>query len=202
MDPSATKTALRRALLERRRQLAPAAVAERSERLTRALTDHPAWTAARGVAGFVGVGGEPDTRALLVAALASGKRLWLPRVLRDAGRLDFVAVDDLACLAPAAFGLLEPRACAGERTCMHPDDDVDLILVPGLAFDHQGARLGFGKGYYDRALGPLRARGAPLRVGVCFGEFLGPAEGAIPMAPWDVPVHAVVTEDGVVLASA
>ncbi|MEZ4448313.1 MAG: 5-formyltetrahydrofolate cyclo-ligase [Nannocystaceae bacterium] len=191
----AAKVALRRALLERRRRLDAAALAERSRRLVQTLLGDPLWAQARGIAAFVGVAGEPDTRALLAAALAEGKALWLPRVLRGPGHLEFVAVDDLDRLGPAAFGLLEPLPAAGERTCRHPEG-VDLVLVPGLAFDREGARIGFGKGYYDRALAPLRDRSPPLRVGVGFVDFVDPAEGPIPMGPSDVRVHAIATDEG------
>ena len=121
------------------------------------------------MAAFVGVKGEPDTRALLEQALAAGKRLWLPRMAGRPPRqsIEFVEVGDLGMLAPARFGLLEPREGPGFALA---DTDVAFALIPGLAFTVGGLRLGYGKGYYDVALAPLRDRPRPLRVGICFAD--------------------------------
>ena len=189
-DPPA-KAELRAAALRRRAQRAAEDVAARSGALARHLLADPRWQAARAVAGYVGVRGEPDTRPLLAAALAAGKRLWLPRMAgprRDA--IEFVALADLAALAPAPFGLLEPTGGPGVDLAAA---NVDLALVPGLAFTRAGARLGFGKAFYDRALAPLRDAPRPLRVAVCFADDL---VEALPEEPHDVRVHVVATEHG------
>jgi 5-formyltetrahydrofolate cyclo-ligase len=153
------------------------------------------------VAAFVGVGGEPDTRGLLAAALEQGRRLWLPRVLRGAaGESVLVEVTDLDGLAPAGFGLLEPAPREGERTMGPITSDVplDLVLVPGLAFARSGARIGFGAGHYDRLLAPVARAQVPVRMGVCLAAFLDPVEGPIPTEPHDVTMQWVATEAGVV----
>jgi len=187
------KADLRAACLERRRGRPAAEVAARSARLTTHLTTHPAWHTAARLTAFVGVQGEPDTLPLLTAALASGKRVWLPRMTGPRRALiEFVELRSLADLAPAPFGLLEPSTGPGVALA---DLDLDLALVPGLMFTRHGARLGFGKGHYDRALADLRAAARPLRVGVCFAEELG--EG-LPHEAHDVPMHAVLTDAGLV----
>lgn len=187
------KADLRAACLERRRGRPAAEVVARSARLTTQLTTHPWWRAATRLAAFVGVQGEPDTRPLLTEALASGKRVWLPRMTGPRRALiEFVELLSLADLAPAPFGLLEPRTGPGVALT---ELDLDLALVPGLMFTRDGVRLGFGKGHYDRALADLRAAARPLRVGVCFAEELG--EG-LPHEAHDVPMHAVLTEEGFV----
>lgn len=195
-----SKTELRAILLARRQGRPPHEVAERSARLVAHLLAHPLWRDAGSLAAFVGVRGEPDTTALLAAALAAGKRLWLPRMTGPRGQqhIEFAAVDDLAALAPAGFGLLEPPAGPGGSLA---DADVDLVLVPGLGFSRAGVRLGFGKGHYDRALAPLRDAPRPVRVGVCFAGELDPAEGQVPEDSHDVRVHWVATEDGLSLCA-
>jgi 5-formyltetrahydrofolate cyclo-ligase len=100
----------------------------------------------------------------------------------------------LDVLAPGGFGLLEPPESAGEPQPLAALD-LDLVLVPGLGFASSGARLGFGRGYYDRALAPFADRDAPLRLGLCFAEFLDTA--AIPTDTYDVPMHAIATERGI-----
>lgn len=152
------------------------------------------------MAAFVGVRGEPDTRALLEAALEQGRRLWLPRVIRGAaGESRLVEVTDLGVLAPAGFGLLEPAPRAEEVAVGAITEGVaiDLVLVPGLAFASNGARLGFGAGHYDRLLAGVAQAEAPVRMGVCLRAFLDPAEGPLPLEPHDVLMHWVATEAGV-----
>lgn len=156
----------------------------------------PRWGVARSVAAFVGVGGEPDTGSLLQAALDYGKELWLPRVVRGQPMLSFVRVGDLATLAPAAFALLEPVPRDGEQT-LRDLSCLDLALVPGVGFSWAGERLGFGRGYYDRALAGCAGDPPPVRMGLCFAAFVT-TPGGIPTAPHDVPMHALATEDGIV----
>lgn len=191
MDPRA-KAELRARCLERRRGRAADEVAARSSRLVGHVLEDPRWRSAASVAAFVGVKGEPDTRLLLETALRQGKRLWLPRMAGPRRQvIEFVAVAELAGLALAPFGLLEPTGGPGQDL---EGLDLDLVLVPGLAFTRGGVRLGFGKGHYDRALAPLRASSRPLRLGVCFADELDAAR--LPEEPHDVRVHEVLTEDG------
>lgn len=188
MAVSATKAELRAQGQAQRR--ADPDVAARSAAIVGHLVADPRWQAARAVAAFVGVKGEPDTRELLARTLAAGKRLWLPRMAGRPQRIEFVAVADLAALSPAPFGLLEPREGPGVALA---DLDLDLVVVPGLAFTRDGLRLGYGKGHYDLALAPLRARPRPLRLGMCFADEIIPE---LPAEPHDVEVHAIVTDAG------
>jgi len=192
-----SKAELRAALLQRRRRRDAGEVAAQSAALLGQLLRHPLWQQARGVAAFVGVHGEPDTWGLLAATLAERKRLWLPRMVGKPAQIAFVPVLDLRALAPAGFGLLEPPPAA-DQALFTPTAaaGIDLVLVPGLGFARDGARIGFGKGHYDRALAPVREHAAPQRVGLCLGGDLDPAEGPVPREPHDVPVHWVATPDG------
>ncbi|MDC0717382.1 5-formyltetrahydrofolate cyclo-ligase [Nannocystis bainbridge] len=186
-----TKADIRAHSAARRRERGPEDVAARSAELCAHVLGEARWRAATSVAAFVGVKGEPDTRPLLIAALAAGKRLWLPRMAGPRRQnLEFVAVTDLAALAPASFGLLEPRDGPGVTLA---DADVDLVLMPGLAFTRAGVRLGYGKGHYDGATAPLRSASRPVRVGLCFADEL---VETLPVEPHDVGVHALATELG------
>lgn len=186
-----TRDELRRGLRARRAALSVDAVARDGAALCAHVLASDAWASAAVVSAFVGVRGEPPTDALLEAAWAQGKTLVLPRVRGD--DLEFVHVRGRDGLAPARFGLVEPRdPDARPLVAFAPS----LVLVPGLAFGGRGERIGFGRGYYDRALAPLARRDDVRRVGICFASFLDPVEGPIPMATHDVPMHAVVTERG------
>ena len=85
----------------------------------------------------------------------------------------------------SGFGLREPAADNPEV----PLDQIDVMVIPGLAFDSTGTRLGWGKGYYDRALALTRA----VRIGYCFALQIVPH---VPRESYDIPMHHLVTEDG------
>lgn len=191
--PDPAKQALRTQLLALRRDLTQ--IDERSVALTRQLLEHPLWIRARGIAAFVGVRNEPDTAALLEHSLAAGKVVWLPR-LTGRGLMRFWPCADFAALEPGKMGLREPPIVGDGVVAPGPEHGVDLVLVPGLGFGRDGARIGFGAGHYDRALA-TRQGVMPSLCGVCFSEFLDPFDQAVPMAGHDVRMHYVATELGV-----
>ncbi len=194
----AAKRALRQRLLAQRRALVDEDRLARSLQLQEHLLAEPLWARARGIAAFVGVGGEPDTRLLLERTLAACKRLWLPRVL-GRGQMRFWTCDAIEQLERSSWGLLEPPAIGAGLAAPGPEHGVDLVLVPGLGFGTDGARLGFGAGHYDRAFGQRRSAGLPMPilVGVCLAEFLLPSPHEIPMLSHDLPMDFVVSELGI-----
>jgi 5-formyltetrahydrofolate cyclo-ligase len=125
-----------------------------------AATRHPALTDARTVAGFVGVGDEPDTLPLLDALRDRGVLVLLPVTLPDLD-LDWAAYDGQEHLVPARFGLREP---SGDRLGRGAVSSADVVLVPAFAVDVQGHRLGQGGGCYDRALTRVRPETPVLAV--------------------------------------
>ena len=131
-------------------------------------------------------GSEWDTRALLEAALARAKRVALPRVNLATRMLDICAITRLEHdAAPGYRGIPEP----GAHCSLIDIATIDWVLVPGVAFDPDGHRIGYGGGYYDRLLPLLRADAR--RVAAAFELQL---VARVPAAPHDVAVDAVVTE--------
>lgn len=193
------KQLLREQLLALRAAMSREELIARSAKLGEHLVAHPLWIEARGIAAFVGVlRGEVDTRQLLERTIAAGKRLWLPR-LTTRGYMAFWPCDDLAKLETGRMGLREPP-CVGEGVPMPgPEHGVDLILVPGLGFGRDGARIGFGAGHYDRMFGvsPTRA----TKCGVSLLDFVDPPGGAIPMDEHDVKMDYLATDAGVIAIS-
>ncbi len=177
---SSSKAELRDAFRQRRRTLDPAWCADASTRLIHHLGASEVWQNASTVAGFLPMRGEPDLTALWQAAGASGKRVALPRVTETG--LPFHAAD-FDRLIPGAFGILEPQADAPVIAAAA----IDLFLVPGVAFDRHGGRLGMGKGYYDRALSGSSA----TLIGIAW-EWQVVA--AVPREPHDVVMTALCTE--------
>jgi 5-formyltetrahydrofolate cyclo-ligase len=191
------KQRLREAIRARRRMIGEQDRAQWSARITEAILAHRCWREAGDVAGFVGRLDEPDTMALLRDTINAGKRLWLPKVIGvDPPAMQWVRALALSQLTPGPFGILEP--VPPPHRASGRVDAFDLVVVPGLAFSRQGARIGAGFGYYDRALDTIRASPAVFLLGVCFSEFLDPQEGPIPLEAHDICVHAVCTQDGMV----
>jgi 5-formyltetrahydrofolate cyclo-ligase len=152
-----------------------------------ALAGHaPAVTAAT-VAAFVGIRSEPPTLPLLDALRARGTRVLLPRLLEDMD-LAWVEYAGREALGPGPRGLLEPVGATLAPTAI---GSAEVVLVPALAVDRQGHRLGQGGGSYDRAL--PRTHG--LRIAVVFAEEV---LDDVPVEPHDAVVDGVLTEHGLV----
>lgn len=170
----ADKDSLRRALLSRRAALPADAHGAAEQAAVEALAAHPADR----VAAYVSVGSEPRTVALLEAL--APRKVLLPVLLAD-GDLDWALAGE--GLEPGQHGLLEPR---GRRLGADAIASCGLVVVPALAVDRQGVRLGRGGGSYDRAL--ARTRGWVVAL-LHDGELLA----ELPHEPHDRPVHAVVS---------
>ncbi|WP_196943065.1 5-formyltetrahydrofolate cyclo-ligase [Streptomyces sclerotialus] len=147
--------------------------------------------AARSVAAYVSVGREPSTRPLLDRLRAAGVRVLLPVLLPD-NDLDWAAYEGPERLVKAGRGLLEP---AGPRLGPEAVTEAGAVLLPGLAVDRRGLRLGRGGGSYDRVLARLERAGVtPALVVLLYdGEVLE----EVPAEAHDRPVQAAVTPSGV-----
>lgn len=133
------------------------------------------------VASYAPIGAEADPGALAGAAEAAGCTIALPHVVDRPTPIRFLACPTGATLTPGPFGLLQPPGDAKEVV-------PDLILTPLVAFDRTLARLGQGAGHYDRAFARFpNAR----RIGVAFSV---QQVDRLPTDPWDVPLHAIITE--------
>lgn len=152
--------------------------------IRRAFFALPEWEAAKAIFCYVSVGREPDTREILGAALRAGKRVAAPRCL-EKGKMLPHWIHSPDALVPARFGLWEPAEDAPEAL----PEEIDLAIVPCVAADRRGFRLGHGGGYYDRFLSQYRG-GTVL---LC-RELLIRQE--IPVEPHDYPVPWVLTERG------
>ena len=190
------REALRRELLARRRAQPPEEAAARSRAAQERLMAAPCWRNATRMALYVGVRDEMATDLLLQEAWASGREVWLPRVRRgERGRMDFVRCKGTADLAAGTFGLVEPRPELPGVGPGDPDFKPQLLLVPGVAYDRMGNRMGYGGGFYDRFLAAeATAQGAPAPsavLGFCYGFQV---VDHLPSAAWDRPVAGLCTE--------
>ncbi|QES48673.1 5-formyltetrahydrofolate cyclo-ligase [Streptomyces venezuelae] len=192
---SALKAELRRELLAARRALSPEAAAAAAASLARRALELPELAGAGTVAAYVSVGTEPGTRDLLDGLRRAGKRVLLPVLLPD-NDLDWAAYEGPGSLAeiahPGKMRLLEP---AGPRLGPEAVTGADAVLLPGLAVDGRGMRLGRGGGSYDRVLERLERAGAhPALVVLLYDDEV---VARVPEEPHDHPVQAVATPSGV-----
>ncbi len=186
--PNAEKAQLRKGFLARRDALFAHGSGGFTAIVTARLRELPEYRAARAVLLTLSFGTEWDTRPFAEAVLADGKRLVLPRVVRKPRSLELHAVRDLgADLAPGVWGIEEPDPARCERVAL---DELQFALVPAVACDRGGCRLGYGAGYFDRL---LAGAGEALFTVVALPGAL--VVDRLPREPHDVAVRAVMTEN-------
>jgi len=150
----------------------------------------PAYSHAKKVMWYVDAGSEVRTRHALPEALKLPQKVVVPYCIVETNQLELFLLEDMSELVEGAYRILEPR----EDLRNLPDKrvqpaELDLVMVPGTAFDPQGGRMGQGKGYYDRLLANARVN-APL-VGIAFDCQVFPS---IPVSEHDVNMDMVLTE--------
>ena len=188
------KAALRREVLARRSALTDRG--PRSLAIEARLRSLPEFGRAGTIASYVGVGEEVSTVAAIEDALARDVTVAVP--WRAGNDLHLARILSMAELVPVSFGLLEPPpGLAASPPRMLPPEDAGLLLIPGVAFDRDGGRLGHGKGFYDRLL--QRAGPGPLRIALAFECQV--VEN-VPMVAGDERMDLVVTEDAIYRVSA
>nr|WP_285559423.1 5-formyltetrahydrofolate cyclo-ligase [Streptomyces hygroscopicus] len=189
------KRTLRRSLLAMRSSLPDDDVRASGRALAARALELPELARARTVAAYVSVGSEPGTGALLDALRARGARVLLPALLPD-NDLDWGEYAGSGSLTEVRHGgrmaLFEP---SGARLGPDAVTGADVVLLPGLAVDARGMRLGRGGGSYDRVLARLERAGAHPRLVVLLYDWEVVAR--VPEEEHDRPVHAVVTPSGV-----
>ncbi|MBI1920788.1 MAG: 5-formyltetrahydrofolate cyclo-ligase [Geobacter sp.] len=181
------KRTLRRLLLERRRSLTREECLAASRVIQETFIRNAAFESAGAIALYAPIHGEVDTASVAVAALGARKTVAFPVVAGD--NMVFRTITSLDELEQGAFGIMEPPL---RNEALSPDT-FDLIVLPGVAFDLRGNRIGYGKGYYDRLLHPLEGKGR--LVGFCHDFQL---VDSIAGEPHDVRLDLVITEKRVI----
>ncbi len=184
--PSSPKAALRQAALARRGALAPEARAAAAQAVAATVLAMPALRAARLVGAFWPIRSEIDPRPIVEGLFARGQRVVLPQVTPEG--LVFREWRAGEALVAGQFGLSEPSADL-------PPLDPDALIVPLSAFDRNGQRIGYGRGYYDGAIARLSRWHPVLTVGIAFAC---QEVAQVPAEPHDRPLDHVVTEAGAV----
>jgi 5-formyltetrahydrofolate cyclo-ligase len=187
-----TRAGLRKQLRRARNALSPAQQQDAAERLALNLLKLPDLNRARHIAVYLPNDGEIDPHPYMAAARRKGIRIYLP-VLHPVhrGRLVFSPWHEGIELVSNRFGIPEPPFHTGLR---RPPWALDAVLFPLVGFDESGGRLGMGGGFYDRtfAFSRLRPRLAPKLIGLAH-DFQKVEK--LPVEPWDVPLHGIVTDE-------
>jgi 5-formyltetrahydrofolate cyclo-ligase len=183
MTLQASKQALRREIAARLKALTAAQRVSASAQACARLAQQPLYQTARSILFFAPLPGELDVWPLVLEALAAGKTVALPRFDSVTGAYAACRIESVtADLESGHFGIREPnRRCAAQTL-----KSLDFILVPGIAFDLHGRRLGRGKGFYDSMLTTVRG----TTCGVAFDEQL---VNEVPVEPHDIHLNCILT---------
>ncbi len=190
MDARDAKAHLRSALKNRRDSLTKDQQENEAKKILPLVLSLPAWKNSQTVCLYASFAGELPTQSLLIATLQSGKKLLLPRVNPN-HQPSLHVVDDLSKLTLSPLGIFEPSETAPRMSPL----SVDFFLVPGIAFDRHGNRLGHGSGFYDRLLAEIKSDAFCL--GYAHNFQLVPS---IPHEAHDKKVHAIATPSGIIEA--
>ncbi len=188
MSAQAMKQAIRQRIIADRKQLPATLRAQFSGEITQRILQMPVYQTACTVLGYMSFGAEFVSDSLMQQVLADGKQLLLPKVNLATNELDLYRVTDLQHdLAPGVWGIREPLL----EQCVRVDalEEVDFALLPGVAFGRDGARLGYGGGFYDKLLAHLTHRPALVAAAYTMQIVAG-----IPQEETDRKVEWLVTE--------
>jgi 5-formyltetrahydrofolate cyclo-ligase len=188
------KKALRKKIIALRDLLTPAEIKEKSALIAENLYSLPAYAQADKIMFFIDFGSEVSTRSMVEETIKRGKVALAPKALPETREMIPSQILNWdADLAPGAYNIPEPCESA-LRPCK--PEEIDLLIVPGVAFDLKGNRLGYGGGYYDRFF-PLLKPGV-LLVALVFDLQIQPE---VPVEEWDRRVDVIITEKRIIKAS-
>ena len=190
MKIQSEKQALRESILDARKNIKVQEKEKLDFEILTILLDLNKFREAKNIFLFVSLPDEVNTHAILDSAWKSGKKIALPRI--EDGKLakmEFYSCSGWQDLVPGPLGLLQPvpSCCPAERC-------PDLMLVPGLAFDRSGNRVGYGKGFYDRYFAKS-GRANTFLMGVAYSWQVLPT---VPVENTDYPVNAICTDKGLI----
>lgn len=185
-----SRAEIRSRMKELRRELTKEAVEQKSRRIAVQVSDLPELKKARMVYLYLSYGREIDTLWLAGRLLELGKRVAVPRVLGP-GQMEFFEIHGLADCKPGAYGILEPSETM-QKVAPEPEEKT-VMLLPGLAFDYAGGRMGYGGGYYDRYLERY-----PEIYKIALAYEFSILE-KLPTEEHDIPVDVLVTENRVLV---
>lgn len=185
---------LRKTLRQQRTELSPATLSQHADQFARHLRNHPWFNHARRIACYLPVNGEMDPTRIMDLAWQRKKAVFLPVLQNYSQHMIFAPYGPETRLKNNRFGIPEPDV---PRNKMRAPKELDLVILPLVAFDGTGNRMGMGGGYYDRSFSFLRFALEPRRPRLVGAAHELQRVAQLEAQDWDVPLDAVVTETGV-----
>ena len=184
------KMEIRQAVLQKRAALSAKEVESRSERIKKCLYRDWDFKKADVIALYASFRNEVDTLSLIRDSLLTGKRVGLPRTRRLDRSISFYEIKKPEDLQPGAFGIPEPGKDCPELA----PSEINLVIMPGVAFDETGSRIGFGGGYYDRFLKQLPHTVKKIALAYEFQM----VKEKIPLLAKDAKIDTIITEERII----
>ncbi|KLO19385.1 5-formyltetrahydrofolate cyclo-ligase [Schizopora paradoxa] len=205
------KQTLRKSMSLKLRSLSDAEIRQQSELVLKNVLSSSQYQRCKTVSCFLSMGGEVDTHEIAREIVSSGRTLYVPKIKKGSARtMDFLQIhdaEDLESLPSGVWGIKEPglEYAGGKRkNAMDEDSEaLDLILLPGVAFDRSLGRLGHGRGYYDQFINNYTKRCEskdvvrPALLALSLQEQILPAK-EIPMGEFDRYMDGIITPDGII----
>jgi len=182
------KSALRKEILGIRDSKSSEFLRDSSRMAVERLLSLPEFQNAKNVMFYVSFGSEVGTERAIEEAIKKGKKVSVPCTGKETNTMAASQISGLGELEEGKYGIREPK----EKKEI-PAAEIDIVVVPGVAFDRQGYRVGYGKGFYDRFLSNIGPK--TTKIGLAFGFQL---VDSLPREGHDIPVDKVITEKGIV----
>ncbi|MCG2709924.1 MAG: 5-formyltetrahydrofolate cyclo-ligase [Thermodesulfovibrionales bacterium] len=190
MRKNSNKKTLRQETILKRDAIPENIKEEKDAAIRQRIIRLPEFTDAKTIFFYASFRSEVDTIEMIKISLSHGKQIILPRVDKENKKLLLYKIKDINELAQGYMGILEPSVSEGKLTGL---DDIDLIIIPGAAFDVSGNRLGYGAGFYDRLLAGIKKK-IPI-IAPAYEEQI---VDDIPSEPHDIKVDKIVTDKRVI----
>jgi 5-formyltetrahydrofolate cyclo-ligase len=155
------KTLVRKILLEKRGQIDPTQKMDLDKEILKNLTERLFYKEAENIFIYVSIETEVDTHRIIIKALEDGKKIYVPKIKSKSAGMEIFRIKSIEDLKEGYFGILEPSDESGKIE----GDELDLIVVPGVAFDREGYRIGYGGGFYDKFFKNLTKKIPKIAIG-------------------------------------
>ncbi|HBR21453.1 MAG TPA: 5-formyltetrahydrofolate cyclo-ligase [Nitrospiraceae bacterium] len=186
MRKNSDKKTLRQETLLRRCAIPENIKKEKDDAIRQRIIRLPEFTDAKTILFYASFRSEADTTEMIKTSLNQGKRVVLPKVDKENKKLKLYEIKNMNELVQGYMGILEPSVSEERLTRL---DDLDLIIIPGAAFDVSGSRLGYGAGFYDRLLAGIKNK-----ISIIAPTYEEQLVEKIPSEPHDVKVTKIVTD--------
>ena len=189
MEYFSTKKILRKEILEKRDNIN----IDKKEKMDKAIINRfyesKYYKEAKKIFIYISFGSEINTREIINVALKENKKIYVPRTELKTKIMDAVEISSLNSLKESSYGILEPSK---ENKSVDPNE-LDLIVVPGVAFDRNGGRMGYGAGFYDRYFKKINTDNIKKITKLALAYYFQVIE-KVPMNEQDIPVNYIITE--------